>query len=332
MISRASVIFSALVACSLAHASDSTQVSLEYAQTGGALSTVSSIQDAKGDLTRINDILQSKFGSFEAAVGVIKARYETPRYYFEASSEVLGIGQVQNPVLPQLHAGVTAEGVLSGGLHSDSGEWTTRAGLTAGYGREGRVDAISTDFLDHVPWRWGGLALGGGEAELGRRVFPCAGCRWMSTILARETFFGSSVQSSTQSLSSPSSVFHWKAKTGFDKTLSGGNRFSLGAEAIAGPTPLPTDFLPRAYEYEVDAKPFPSFGSMVGAGAVARKAWGSTTLLVGRAGFYGGYVGGEASFHSGRFEGGVGSWALNPTPFYQLVSQRLWMGRFQILL
>lgn len=318
-----------------------TSVSLFYGQSRDAWNTLSDVKSAQGDLGRINDVLQKKYGTYEEALSTLRIRMEGfhgfesnslfKNYWIEAGTEADAFGLVRNPVVPELHANAILAGAASIGFQGEipSTSLQTRFGLLGGSGYEKRIDAFSTDLIDKLPIRNGHLYFYGLSQEVATTVNN-DGWKVKPHLSAHEIEFQTAVEPSTLDVIEGTSyfAFRWKSQLDVTHFLSVSSGAEAGAVVIAGPQPLPVDMLPYVWDYSHRMQSFPEVGAMLGAGLRFDETWSKAASWKNTLGFFGGYWGGKTSLHIGSFRADLGSWGIESSSAYRTLGQRIWTASF----
>jgi hypothetical protein len=308
-------------------------VDLTYAQSPDAWTTVHEVENAKGDIDQIDDILHANYGTYEEIFGRvavltsgIKSGLEYPLFdslYFGVSSDILGYGQVQNPVVPELQADIVLTGELKTGFDGrfDPLGLHTELGAHFGMGTEKRIDAVSTDLIQSIPTQTGRLTYFGFDFQMKRNFEIDRACEINSLGSVTESTFESAISGDQ------STYVRWRLKNDLRMKLVPiiTDKDDLIIETIAGPQPLPVEILPRTFDYVNQLDPLPELGAMVGAGLAWESQWKKTSNFIARVGFYGGYVGGGVSLATGILRFSVQNYEVEASTAYQTLGQRIWI-------
>jgi hypothetical protein len=314
-----------------------SSVTVFYGQSRDVWDTVHDVKSAQGNIERINDILQQKYGTYEEAMSTLGVRMDGFRgfdsapllkhYWIEVGAEADAFGLVRNPVVPELHANAVMAGIASFGFEgkfNDPG-LKTRLGIVGGSGYEKRIDAFSTDLIDKLPVRNGHLYFYGLEQDLSMRV---QASQWELSprLSAHEINFETAVAPSSLDVMEGNQYFAFRWKAQFEATheVSIWERSRGGVVAVVGPQPLPVDVLPRVWDYSHRMQSFPEVGAMLGGGVILSKSWSRSSSWNNVVGFFGGYWGGESSLQLGAFRANVGTWGIEASSAYRTLGQRIW--------
>lgn len=321
---------------------DSLGLAMVYGQSAALWSTYQGVSNAHGSVPIINSLLTRNYGTYQEGFSRVSAELEVPgagdaggaglarKFYVGTAAEADGFGVAENPVVPELHADLLVDQLLTAGALGRIEPWglSTRIGVVAGMGYEKRIDEYSTDLIDHQPIPGGILSIYGLDQEVSRVSAVGGGGSLEGALLLRETLFVPTLGASSLDPNRGTEfvTFRWKQDTKFweDVRLPGLQDARVGIESILGPQPLPVDILPRSWDYVHRLQSFPELGAMAGGGAVLKGGWSPRGSFESMAGFYGGYWGGALSGRLGDCIVSLGSWGIESSSAYQGLGQRIW--------
>jgi hypothetical protein len=219
--------------------------------------------------------------------------------------------------VPELSTVFVAEGGLRlSGRFYPLPDWILEPGLAAALGTARSLQAVGTDFIDHVPILSGGTRVLAPSLKVARDFRLGHDWTIASSALARYSLWGASV---------PGFASAWRWNVAIDAARPVAPRTSLALEARLGPQPLPVDVLPLAWDAMHPSLNSARFGAYVGGGAKVEYAWASPgTGLLARAGLYGGYVGGEIRASWKRFSLDASTWGLEEAAAFQGLEGRIY--------
>lgn len=299
-------------------ASGETVGSLLYGQSAEFWSSIHSITSAQGSLTRIDEVLNNKHGTFEEVVSRIHVRHRSEDYYIEAAAEGVGTGELRNRVISELNVRILGMGTISGGITTASPDrtWELSGGANAGLGSTKHATAVGSDLIEKLALQNDRVAMLGPDLAASHRLG--LGGEW--TLQTSASYHGSAFFTSNQD-----TLFTHRWRLSVE-----GKNETLGFHAIASPQPLPIDLLPRTWEYVHDVYPFPELAATLGAGASLRFTPNKEFSISGLAGYYAGFPGGTLEFAYQGTKLRLSSFELTASTDFQGLSQRLWMGTLEL--
>ena len=311
---------------------------LNYAQAGDLWGTIGDIKRAQGNLPAMTALLEGQFGRPQEAWSwfhVRTAQQWLPFWpgaivHLGLDSEGLAYGLVQNPVVPELTAVGLLLGGVSLGVHGILPFLDLNLGFTiaAGFGREKRIDAVSTDLIDKLPLRTGAVKYYGFDFDL-NRSFLWRSYTFTLSGQTHETIFETTTptpQSGAGSIDTAMVKHRWQARARLNNSvdLPYFDKLSIGFEALAGPQPLPVPVLPRSWDYAHDMYAIPELGAMFGWGSCATALFPGEKSVDAYFGFYGGYIGVGIEAKLKKMTLSLGSWGIENSAAYHALGERLW--------
>lgn len=329
-------------------------VPLSYAEERNALflygrhsdfwDEVESLEDSQSPENQALKFLNKKeYGALE---GIAKAEFEllskNESFWdgaFDTSSFGISVnglagGEIYNRISPHLRGYATWDVALSSGLSrkipkiSESG-WDWLVGGDVGIGRQKIVQGAVIDFVNKTPIRDATFYYFGLNLELGYTSQFSDYMRFHYKALFLPTFFYAPLddpQFANYGVKNKSTQLRWRTEFeqsyAFQAPTEGG--FEMGWQTFGGQQPTPVRVLPRVWDSIHDLKFFPSIGSLLGLGGVARvyngtREWGLTAL----GGYYGGYFGGGASLQAYWFNLEAGTYGYEQTSQFQVRESRV---------
>ncbi len=149
-------------------------------------------------------------------------------------------------------------------------------------------------------------------------------------IAFKETIFETTTLPAQMDLDQKQSLIthRWKIISGIERQLliSGINKTSISLQGIAGPQPIPVDFLPRTWDYVHNLYPFPELGTMFGTGLYFKSALSHNTSIGSHLGFFGGYLGGDLLYNWKSITLSLATWGIETTSAYHILGERFWQA------
>lgn len=324
----------------------SAQILLHYGQTPGPWGSIRAIEEAKGSLTKVEAILEENYGTYQAAFaragGELHLSALGTRSRLKGRIELEGaaLGEVSNPVVPELHAHQLIAPLIGIGAEYQSEpqtsyRWSASVMPFFARGKEKRIDAVSTDLIEKMPTHNGyAQTLGAeGATSLSSNLDLGAGVKPMleTAAMVRYSYVTSSAKPNPLStLGTQTHWIRWRLSEEASQNLSTG--ITGSGHLVAGINPTYKSFLPVSYDYISQIPLTAELGTMVGYGGKISHSFGASDLQSAHFGFYGGYIGGGADFEYKSAKLALMTYGLELSSAYQIQGQRFYMAQFGLAL
>lgn len=318
-------------------------LSVSYGNTPDAWSSFRTVKASKNDLPTLLGVLRRNYGTYQASFAGVELSLERipiqlwwiDYLHFYVRTEAAGVGEVHNPVLPELKAAFAFDEMAA--LKAEHFFRTiglrSRLGLVYGKGKETRIQGFVTDFLETTPKRTGEFSFYGADLELENISYWNKKFYQWNSALYRPTWYLPTLGGNTYLFADPDRTKTARTKirsaTVYQTSWMGLAPKEFGPELVLGPQPLPVEIMPRIWEYVHQIYPWPEYGAMVGVGMLAR--WGSRDFqLITRAGLYAGYLGAFLGLKYGLLAFDLGSASIEESAAYKTRAQRCWLANLSL--
>jgi hypothetical protein len=291
---------------------------------------VHDIKDAKQDLNKINKILAENYGKYET--GFLRIGGNLGEWSLDPGSnlgvklevQAAAVGQIQNPVVPELLAGALAVGLVDiGWTKSLDKKNLLRLNIVGGAGIERRLSAVSTDLVEKLPFQKEGVTLFGFDLFYRHKISFASSNLFLAGSTEETVYKGLGGTTSSTLDRKLRRITH-------EPQLRADYIYSIfGAHAILGTHPLPEKILPRVWNRAANSNWNRELGAMSGAGISAVQKFGKHSLI-GSMGLYAGYLGGEIKWHMGRSEVKIMSYEIENSSAYKTLGRRTYSAAADI--
>jgi len=304
---------------------------LEYGQSSKVWPVLYEVQTARGDLQKINRILNENFGTYQTTFARFGSDFDVHGFQglylnkikLSIVAEAAALGLVQNPVLPELLASLIAVGLVRVSFHgflSVDRSWVYESALVGGHGVERRLSAVSTDLIEKIPFQKANVWLAGIDL-LGKKIWNRKKDKIEIKGEVRGTHYNGLEGQTSVSLDRKlrKGTYQWDIRIDYAREW-------WGLHGILGSHPLPTELLPRVWDRVANTTPWRELGAMSGFGARAKYGLGAKSKMVLLGGFYAGYIGGELQLHTGaRTNFRFASYKIENSSAYRSLGQRVYV-------
>ena len=316
-------------------------LSLNYGQSQDFWKTVNQVQEQRGSIVGINEVLRDKYGKPDLVFSSLQALHSYKQDYFESvplskiyfgtRAEASAGGEVSNPISPKIIAYGSTLGIASFGFRSDPAKQGFRLSLGsfAGLGPEKQLYAEGAEFLEAIPVRNGLLFVAGLDLEAFHQE-EYEGDFFVSTYgRFRPSYFHSTTKAPRTKPHWDNSFFTWRFRLQnewlkeIESSLA--DHVRVGIITSLGQNPIPNLELPFAWDYQQRLPLLPNFTSMSGLGGMIRLiSEEASPSLAAYAGLFAKRLGGGLDLQYKSAVLTAASWGIENSLSPSRESTRLW--------